>query len=204
MTKKNDEAPLVLAGITEEEFMESNERCRKCFYRSMATDHACDYINLTGKARIEVSPGVGKDCTVFLPDTGKSRRPAALTVRIPESNADYFTEDPRQREYRQMKKLYEEGLNDREIAEEMRKPPATVRNWRLREGLSANSGRTRTGTAAVQERRRKMMELWSQGLNDREIAEGVQVTKKTVRAWREKFGLASNYKLRRGKIDADE
>lgn len=127
-----------------------------------------------------------------------------MTARSPESNVGYFDEDPRQREYRQMKKLYEEGLSDREIAEEMRKPPATVRNWRLREGLSANTDRARTAPAAVQERRRKMMDLWSQGLNDREIADGVQVTKKTVRAWREKFGLASNYKLRRGKTDADE
>lgn len=189
---------ILLHGQTEEGFERSRERCSKCRYRGFG-ENLCDYIGMTGKPRILVSPGVGNDCTEFRPKDGtEGRKQAAMTVRM---NAGERPEDQemmqRQRMYRQMRILYDEGMNDREIADELGKSPCSIRNWRLREGLRSNTERKRTVGAAVQERRRQMMELWKKGLNDRQIADAMLLSPKTVRLWRREQGLRSNYE--RGK-----
>jgi DNA-binding NarL/FixJ family response regulator len=104
--------------------------------------------------------------------------------------------------YRQMRVMYDEGKNDHEIGEELGISANTVRNWRHREGLQSVTGRHNTTEEAIMERRRQMLRLWKEGKNDREIAEAVGVTKKTVQTWRHRAGIASNYE--RGKSHANE
>lgn len=204
MTTVTSEKPDILKyGVTQEAHEASEERCSKCEYRGYG-EILCDYLAITGKPRILVSPEIGGECKAFLPKSGTLvRKSAALTIR---PNAGERPEElelrQRQQIYRQMRALYDEGLNDREIGEEMRKSATAVRTWRLREGLPSNTGRVRTSSEAVQERQRQMMELWKSGLNDREIADKLLLTKKTVRVWRKKVGLKSNYDG--GKKHADE
>lgn len=204
MTTVRSETPDILKyGVTQEAHEASEERCSKCEYRGYG-ESICDYLAITGKPRILVSPEIGGECKAFRPKSGTMvRKSASMTIR---PNAGERPEElelrRRQQIYRQMRALYDEGLNDREIAEELRKSATTVRHWRIREGLPSNTGRVRTSPAAVQERQRQMVALWKQGLNDREIAEKMQMSKKTVRNWRKLRGLKSNYDG--GKTHADE
>lgn len=194
-TKEEKIPDILLYGQTEEGREASRERCMQCQYRGYG-EALCDYMGVTGKPRILVSPGVGEECKAFLPLEGKApRKQAAMTVRM---NAGERPEDQdflrRQRQYRQMRMMYDEGMGDRQIAAEMGCSPCTVRNWRLREGLAGNTGRQRTSPEAVQERRRQMMTLWKQGLDDRQISDRMQLNVKTVRKWRRERGLESNWK----------
>ena len=202
--KKEKKLPDILVhGQTETGVEKSRERCVKCIYRGYG-ENLCDYIGITGKARIATSPGVGKACKEFVPQEGeKKRKVSQMTVRV---NAGMRPEDleksSRARVYQQMRILYDEGMNDRQIGDELGKSPCTVRNWRLREGLASNTERQRTSTAAVMERRREMMALYKQGLDDRKIADKMMLSVKTVRKWRRENKLKSNYE--RVKKHADE
>lgn len=202
-TREGKIPELLLYGQTEEGHEASRERCMQCFFRGYG-EALCDYMGVTGKPRILVSPGVGEECTAFLPLDGDApRKPYALTL---QPNAGMHPGDleflRRQSRYRQMRVLYDEGMNDHQIGREMGCSPCTVRNWRLREGLKGNTDRKRTSPAATIERRAQMMTLWKQGLDDRQISDRMQLSVKTVRTWRRENGLQSNWKA--GKKHADE
>ena len=202
-TKEGKIPDILLHGQTDEGHEASRERCMQCHYRGYG-EALCDYMGVTGKPRILVSPGVGEECKAFLPMTGDApRKQAALTV---QPNAGMHPGDldflRRKSRYRQMRVLYDEGMNDHQISREMGCSPCTVRNWRLREGLKGNTERQRTSPAATIERRKQMLALWKQGLDDRQISDRMQLSVKTVRVWRRSAGLQSNWKG--GKNHADE
>lgn len=202
-TKEGKIPDILLYGQTEEGHEASRERCMQCHYRGYG-EALCDYIGVTGKPRILVSPGVGEECTEFRPLTGEApRKQAALTLQpnagMPSGDLDFLRRKSR---YRQMRLLYDEGMNDHQISREMGCSPCTVRDWRLREGLKGNTERQRTSPAATIERRKQMLALWKQGLDDRQISDRMQLSVKTVRVWRRSAGLQSNWKG--GKNHADE
>ena len=45
------------------------KRCQKCAYRAREySEFSCNYLEVTGHARIAVSPQPGEKCTAFAPD----------------------------------------------------------------------------------------------------------------------------------------
>ena len=77
-------------------------------------------------------------------------------------------------------KLYEQGLNDREIGERMSLHQATIWSWRQRHGLPRH----------VKQDLRP--ELYRQGLSDSEIAAALGVEAKGVAVWRNTNYLRAN------------
>lgn len=90
-------------------------------------------------------------------------------------------------------KLYKEGLNDYEIAEELGVCQATVCSWRKRRNLPPNGG-VGGGNKVTFERR---LELYDKGLTDSEIAEKVGVVRETITSWRNSRGLPCQSKRAR-------
>ena len=94
--------------------------------------------------------------------------------------------------------LYLQGLIDREIAEITGVTQGAIWHWRNKHGLQANKMRT----AAERQKRvcniqreqwhDRCMELYQQGLNDREIAEILDVHSTSVSKWRRKNKLPAN------------
>lgn len=204
--QKNNVPDVLLYGQTEEGVEASRKRCQICRFRGCG-EALCDYISVTGKARILVSPEVGEKCTAFAPDEGAplQRKVQSMTVR---PNAGERPEDQearhRQQVYRQMKAMYEEGMSDRAIAEELRCGAYTVKRWRQREGLGVNNHGS-VPDKVLTERRMRTKELWGQGYNDIEIARELHASRRSVAKWRKEMGLpALGVNGKKGESHADE
>lgn len=113
------------------------KKCRKCAYRaSDVAGHTCDYLSITGHARILVSPEAGEHCTAFVPKQKKLRRGAPPPPPQPRKRSERTLI-----RYRQMRQLYDEGKTDCVIADEVGVSRSTVKRWRLEEGLMPNTVR---------------------------------------------------------------
>ena len=83
--------------------------------------------------------------------------------------------------------LYEQGLNDAEMARELGIPTVTVRRWRWKLNLPENGGRVRRRLDGT-----KAMELYNAGLPDEKIAGELGMSICAVRKWRKRRGLPAN------------
>lgn len=97
-----------------------------------------------------------------------------------------------------LRQLYEQGLPDIAIADELKIGRHYVAKLRQELGLPA-----RQKHAALVERGQKMLSLYEQGLSDGEIAVAVDVSIDTVRSWRRRSGLPSHAELGRSARDLD-
>ena len=89
-------------------------------------------------------------------------------------------------------KLYEQGYNDREIAEQVGVSRCTVGNWRRGKGLPPNGALGRDRSWFVE----RAMKLYEQGYNDREIGEQVGASGWAIGHWRRGKGLPANGRRR--------
>ncbi len=83
-------------------------------------------------------------------------------------------------------KLYNEGLNDKEIAEKLDAKYHQIRHLRLRSNLISNSFKIQ------QEKYKRVQELYILGYSDNKIAKEVQLSQGTIFNWREKNNLPPN------------
>lgn len=114
---------------------------------------------------IEKPPRPKKEWTVGKPfDRKKSIRPDPETVR----------------------KLWEQGLNDAQIAEKIGCTKSPVCRIRKEQGLDS-----KFRPAAFPEK--EAMRLWELGLYDTQIARELGIASNTVNCWRHRKGLKSNY-----------
>ena len=86
--------------------------------------------------------------------------------------------------------LYRDGLNDREIADQVHVTPEAITFWRKNHGLTANTPRSKItpGTEA------EMLRMYQDGMSDVQIARALGLSKSTVLFWRRRRGLAANFK----------
>jgi transposase len=84
--------------------------------------------------------------------------------------------------------LYEEGMIDREIAEELGVSYAAISQWRRKIKLKAHGK-----TSLSKKENKKRMKLYKEGKNDREIAKVVGVNNEAIYKWRRDRDLPSNY-----------
>ena len=87
------------------------------------------------------------------------------------------------------RELYDKGYDDEVIAGAIGCARVTVEKWRLRNGMTAN-GTEKRGRKRLDWD--KAMELYNRGLNDREIADEIGGSRKTVEKWRRTTGLPAN------------
>jgi len=95
------------------------------------------------------------------------------------------------KEERKRLKLYNQGLNDVEMAAELNVGRHAVRGWRKRRGLPANVGPGETGSIPEEEHKERL-KYYNQGLSDREIGKKVHLSKTGIAYWRETHGLPAN------------
>lgn len=85
-------------------------------------------------------------------------------------------------------RLYNKGLVDREIAEEVNISINGIYQWRKRNDLPANENHKLT-----KKEHQERMELYDKGLTDKEIAKKINISIKAVAEWRKRNDLSSNY-----------
>lgn len=85
-------------------------------------------------------------------------------------------------------KLYERGLSDRLIAEEIGESVACIRNWRISKGLQSKNKTKKKFTDE------QLIELHNKKLDDKKIAKIFKCSRRAVHGRRNKLGLEPNYK----------
>ena len=90
--------------------------------------------------------------------------------------------------YIEFMKLYNEGLNDKEIAEKLSAKYHQIRHLRLRSNLISNSFKIQ------QEKYKRVQELYMLGYSDSKIATEVRLSQGTIFNWRKKNNLPANNK----------
>lgn len=109
---------------------------KPCLYFCNGT---CDYLLITGKARIKICPS-GKGCTVKM-----TQRSFARSIHLSEE------------EQKAVRKLYDQGFSDPVIARAVNSTRQIVRHWRLKNDLPPNAkgGRKRKPEEPALENTRK-------------------------------------------------
>ncbi len=96
---------------------------------------------------------------------------------------------PREEHERRMV-LYRDGLNDREIADQVHVTTEAITFWRKNHGLTANTPRSKITPAMEAE----MLRMHQDGMSDGQISQESGMKKATVVSWRRRRGLAANFK----------
>ena len=96
---------------------------------------------------------------------------------------------PREEHERRMV-LYRDGLNDREIADQVHVTPEAITFWRKNHGLTANTLRSKI----TPDMEAEMLRMHQDGMSDGQISQESGMKKATVVSWRRRRGLAANFK----------
>ena len=86
--------------------------------------------------------------------------------------------------------LYRDGLNDREIADQVHVTPEAITFWRKNHGLTANTPRCKI----TPDMEAEMLRMHQDGMSDGQISQESGMKKATVVSWRRRRGLAANFK----------
>lgn len=115
------------------------EECASCRYRGTLSSAVgengpcCDYCFLTGHSRLLLPPREDGICPGY--KEGERERvivaPTVTARKKPKHRPMKFSHEA-------MLSLYAQGLNDAQIAKELRAVPSTVRKWRRRNSLPTN------------------------------------------------------------------
>lgn len=107
--------------------------------------------------------------------------------------------------------LYNQGMNDAEIAKKLYISKCVISVWRTKRGLSPNApkgfqkGNKYGCLSRLSElRENKRLELYNRGLNDAQIARILGLNNSTVSQWRRDRGLQSNRKWTRRKVKEND
>lgn len=116
------------------------KQCASCRYRGSVsssrgtTGPCCDYCFLTGHSRLLLPPREDGTCPAY--EEGERARvivaPTLVSYKTPVRHR------PMKFSHEALLSLYAQGLNDSQIAKEIRAVPSTVRKWRHRNGLPTN------------------------------------------------------------------
>ena len=90
--------------------------------------------------------------------------------------------------------LYQQGLNDREIAEQLFVSESTIYYWRKKQGLPPNK----------KDNWKIRYKLYQQGLNDKQIAMQLNVTPDCIFTWRKRNNLPANAKSGRPRREVNQ
>lgn len=94
-------------------------------------------------------------------------------------------------EHEKRKKLYNKGLNDKQIAEKIGLGVSAITEWRKRSNLPANN---RPNKKIPEKEHQKRLKYYNLGMNDRQIGEKVGLSKEGIYHWRKRNDLPANDK----------
>lgn len=190
---------------------------RACKYRcSPERGGGCDYLGMTGKSRLKaVYDLLGverlterqlqkepllrpKNCPVFEPRPRGFVKQGPKNIALPGSRRK--EKAPRRAHNKgvysfdtvQAMRLYQQGLNDQQIAMAVGTQRSNIFWWRKVNGLEANF-QAHMQTLSEEEARR----LYEAGLSDKQIAMALGVTMQSVYKWRKRRGLPTKQPGRR-------
>lgn len=171
-------------------------RCKGCQYRSPAIatpsmGYSCDYASITGRTRTgELIKLYGRNFSKALlepkhcPFRKKGMRLSTLTQEIVEG---------RERSMKQLKprfmQLYNRGMTDAEIGNQIHKSSNTVAEFRRSLGLEAHERKPAPAHPVDDEIAEAM---YKAGMNDAEIANKFGCAPSAVLRWRRKRNLKPN------------
>ncbi len=104
----------------------------------------------------------------------------------------------KQPSYIEFMELYNEGLNDKEIAEKLNAKYHQIRYLRLRNNLISNNFKIQ------QDKHKRVQELYMLGYSDNKIAKEVHLSQGTIFNWREKNKLPPNNEPVGGRNNGNE
>lgn len=94
---------------------------------------------------------------------------------------------------KQIKELYDKGLNDTEIAKKINKSNGFVARWRYKNNLPSNYKKNKLKKSDHQKR----LKLYNKGMSDREIGRKLNKSHSTIYRWRKKYNLVANEKKKK-------
>lgn len=174
-------------------------RCQRkdCFYRAREFDcncimaHGCNYMAITGKSRIAQLPPEQRDpakCPLYLSQKeGKKAVKKSRYISGPEWEKLAMA-------------MYKEGKNDVQIGKACGVSQRVIFSFRKKRGLPPVPRPKPPEKQKYEPEKRsfdeaKVMRLYREGKNDREISEAVTVSRTTIRRWRKRRGLKANVGL---------
>lgn len=171
--------------------MNKKPNCKKCIFRAKSYEkHGCNFLFVTGHTRKAEPPETCKD---FREGARMERREYLLLQEGLQEKAKRQRAPgggrKEEHDWDKARKPYDEGYNDGQIARVMGLRPQTVCEWRKRNNLPAN---TTTGGRRRVKDWDYVRELYERGLNDREIADEVNVTDNVIYKWRKRHSLQAN------------
>ena len=176
--------------------MNEGKCSRDCLYCNRSRHvflsfHGCNYAAETGKSRVAAVYrllGVNRltkaakrmlepeNCPCYRWDGKKKRKRKAKPLSFQRRGPDPIV----------MKKLWQAGMNDREIAREVKASEYVVGDWRRKQGLPVNRKPKPVYDWD------KAEELYKQGRTDKEIAAALGCSEQSVWNWRNRKGIVSN------------
>ena len=129
-------------------------------------------------------PG-GADCTVYEPSGRKVFSAEVKKKKTPKPRK----ERKRKINFEAARKLYDQGLNDREISMQIGVSDSSVARWRNAEGLPPQFPRR-----AQKFSREEARKLHALGLTDAEIGATLGMKGETIKKWRQSAKLPANKK----------
>jgi len=164
------------------------ETCKRCRYRGFLdydTQICCNYIGITGHARSLLPPREDGQCPAF--EEGELQSlpiPRPMVGEPKERPEPRSPADSMADRFKQMQDLYDQGMTDREIGEEMRCSERTVSSWRRRAGLPGNGAKKKHFYDPEEFRK-----LYDQGYSDARISKMTGYHHSVIANWRNKNGL---------------
>lgn len=147
---------------------------KDCIYHSKHFLYSCDYSNYHEHTRVY---GLPRDkwsaefCDKYVSGKKKTK---SREFKIPVPL-----------DYEKIAYLYKRGLNDTEIAREMKCAPSKISDWRKQQNLKSNT----TRSSRISFDTDKAQELYHKGWSDGEIGRALGCSSDTVRLWRKKSNL---------------
>lgn len=130
------------------------DKCSKCRFGSGITAHKCGFVDKVGHTKLHVyhmeiggdlRKAYGPDCVAYQPksEPTKKKKPSATMVVKERKKSPSTRQAAVAARREQMRAMYNEGMNDAQIAREMGVNKKTVQNWRNRDCLPPNDNRGR-------------------------------------------------------------
>jgi len=161
------------------------QRCRYRGYLDYDTQVCCNYMWITGTPRISLPKREDGLCPAF--EEGELEVSKVPPPMVGEPKERPTMRDPNERtadRFKQMQALYDQGLTDREIGEEIRCSERTVSSWRRRAGLPGNGAKKKHFYDPE-----VFQKMYDMGYSDARMSKLTGYHHSVISNWRNKNGL---------------
>ena len=158
--------------------------CMRCRFRGFLdyeSQLCCNYLWITGKARILLPKREDGRCPAFEEGEQEFSQITQISMHVPKDRPMYkdkYLKD-------QMRNLYDQGLNDRQIAVEMGCNEKTVASWRRKEGLPAVGAKKKEQWYDPE----LLQKMYDMGYSDSRMSRQTGIHPSVIANWRREHNL---------------